>query len=203
MKKLIVCIAAALSVHTASQANVIYEWQGNNDATPYNIALRMEFSDAAVAKGSMQLDSRYGFTPEAGLVSFRYEFLGQWKPVVFDPVANPFLNGEYLQMDIGFRDDATLSGSFKAASRDSHIFMASAGNLFTVTGANSDYGMAGAGCSPFANCAGGTGVFKAASPSVSPAAAEVPEPGSLALVGLGVLGLARQLRAKRRKPARS
>ena len=199
MKKLFVCIAAALSVHASSQANVIYEWQGNNDATPYNISLRMEFTDAAVSAGTLHLNSRYGYGLDAGLLSFQYSFPGALNPIVFKPATGSFPEGESLQMSIAFRDDFTLSGSFMASGQDSHIFMSSTGNLFTVTGAGSDYGMAGAGCSPFASCAGATGVFRQVPQATAEAQAEVPEPGSLALIGLGLAGLARKLR---RKPAR-
>lgn len=191
MKKLIVCAVAALSIHASSQANVVYEWQGNNDATPYNITLRMEFTDAAFAAGVLHLSaSEYEFHPETGLVAFDYTFPGRARPVSYAPQDHAFGTGEGLQMDIVFRDDLTLSGSFKATGIESHIFMDSVGSLFTVTNANSDAGMPWAGCTPFANCAGATGVFR-----------QVPEPGSLALVGLGLLGLARRVRAKRAKPA--
>lgn len=191
LKKLIVCAVAALSIHASSQANVIYEWQGNNDATPYNITLRMEFTDAAVESGALHLRAReYEFHPETGLVSFYYAFPGWAQPLTYAPHEQPFAVGDLLQMDIVFRDDLTLSGSFKAIGIESHIFMDSVGSLFTVTDANSDATMIGAGCTPWMSCAGATGVFR-----------QVPEPGSVALVGLGLLGLARQVRARRRKPA--
>jgi len=47
--------------------------------------------------------------------------------------------------------------------------------------------MVWAGCAPWTACAGATGVFR-----------QVPEPGSMALVGLGLIGLAR--RTRRGKP---
>lgn len=191
MKKLIACAIAALSFHANSQANVVYEWQGNNDATPYNITMRMEFSEAAFDAGRLSLRMRENdFDPESGLVNFYYKAPGKPRPITYSTREHAFGEGDLLEMDIVFLDDLTLSGSFKAFNFESHIFMESASNLFTVTYANSDATMIDAGCAPWSNCAGGTGVFR-----------QVPEPGSIALVGLGLLGLARHARSKRKKAA--
>jgi len=190
MKKLIACAIAALSFHANSQANVVYEWQGNNDATPYNIKMRMEFSDGAFDAGRLTLKMRENdFDPEAGLVNFYYKAPGKPRPITYAR-DHAFGEGDLLEMDIVFLDDLTLSGSFKAFNFESHIFMASANNLFTVTYANSDATMIDAGCAPSSNCAGGTGVFR-----------QVPEPGSTALMSLGLLGVARHARSKRKKGA--
>lgn len=188
MKKLIACAIAAMSFHASSRANVVYEWHGNNDATPYNITMRMEFSDAAYDAGRLTLKMReHDFDADAGLVNFYYKAPGKPRPITYDR-DRTFGEGDLLEMDIVFLDDLTLSGSFKAFNFESHIFMESANNLFTVTYANSDATMIDAGCAPWSNCAGGTGVFR-----------QVPEPGSIALMGLGLLGLARHARSKRKK----
>jgi len=190
MKKLITCAVAALSIHASSQANVVYEWQGNGNAAPYNLTLRMEFTDAAFAAGAVHLRARqYQFLPNTGLVAFHYTFPGPAQPISYLPTERPFGEGELLDMDIVFEDDLTLSGTFKAIGIESHVFMDSVGSLFTVSHADSDAGMMWAGCAPWTACAGATGVFR-----------QVPEPGSMALVGLGLIGLARRVRARRGKP---
>ena len=188
MKKLITCALAALSIHASSQANVVYEWQGNNNAAPFNITLRMEFTDAAFDAGAVHVRARqYQFLPNTGLVAFHYTFPGPAQPISYLPTERPFGEGELLDMDIVFEDDLTLSGTFKAIGIESHVFMDSVGSLFTVSHADSDAGMMWAGCAPWTACAGATGVFR-----------QVPEPGSMALMGLGLLGLA--WRARRAKP---
>ena len=177
MKKLIACALAALSIHASSQANVVYEWQGNNNAAPYNLTLRMEFTDAAFAAGAVHVWARqYQFLPNTGLVAFHYTVPGPAQPISYLPTERPFGEGELLDMDIVFEKDLTLSGNFKAIGIESHVFMDSVGSLFTVTNANSDAGMVSAGCAPLTACAGATGVFR-----------QVPEPGSMALVFTGLL----------------
>jgi hypothetical protein len=198
MKTLLASLIAALSFHTAGHADVMYEWQGNEDATPYNIAMRMVFTDGAVASGSASVTGYGALPPDSPLLLFYYQMPNAASPVSFAPSPVPVWSDNVFSMNVTFLADGTLSGSLYANDTASHIRLASSGNLFTVVSANSDAGMTGAGCAPGSNCAGATGTFRRVGTAAPEAVAEVPEPGSLALFGLGLLAAARVGRRSRK-----
>jgi hypothetical protein len=198
MKTLLASLIAALSFHAASHADVIYEWQGNEDATPYNIAMRMVFTDDAVASGSARVTGYGALPPDSALLLFSYQMPNAASPMSFAPSPVPVWSDNVFSMNVNFLDDGTLSGSLYANDTVSHIRLASSGNLFTVVSANSDAGMIGAGCALWTDCAGATGVFRRVGMAAAEADAEVPEPGSLALFGLGLLAAARSSRRSRK-----
>jgi hypothetical protein len=198
MKTLLASLIAALSFHAASHADVIYEWQGNEDATPYNIAMRMVFTDDAVASGSARVTGYGALPPDSALLLFSYQMPNAASPMSFAPSPVPVWSDNVFSMNVTFLDDGTLSGSLYANDTVSHIRLASSGNLFTVVSANSDAGMIGAGCALWTDCAGATGVFRRVGMAAAEADAEVPEPGSLALFGLGLLAAARSSRRRRK-----
>jgi hypothetical protein len=198
MKTLLASLIAALSFHAASYADVIYEWQGNEDATPYNIAMRMVFTDDAVASGSARVTGYGALPPDSALLLFSYQMPNAASPMSFAPSPVPVWSDNVFSMNVTFLDDGTLSGSLYANDTVSHIRLASSGNLFTVMSANSDAGMIGAGCALWTDCAGATGVFRRVGMAAAEADAEVPEPGSLALFGLGLLAAARSSRRSRK-----
>lgn len=198
MKTLLASLIAALSFHAACHADVMYEWQGNDDATPYNIAMRMVFTDDAVASGSASVTGYGALPPDSPLLQFYYQMPNAASPMSFAPSPVPVWSDNVFSMNVTFLDDGTLSGSLYANDTTSHIQLASSGALFTVVSANSDAGMTGAGCAPWGNCAGATGTFRRVGMAAPEDVTEVPEPGSLALFGLGLLAAARVGRRSRK-----
>lgn len=194
--------AAALSLlPLCSQAGVIYQWQATNDETPYGITLEMEFDEQTVAGGVLNYAFEQGWDepPAQGLLNLRYTF-----PYMAEETVWSARNGGFsselgrLDLQLGFGSDGYLSGYIYLNDGYSHIELLSNGRRFTVVDANSDEEMVGAGC-PWVSdydCSGATGVIlrDGAEPNEP---GEVPEPGTLALLGAGLLAAARLRRTAR------
>ena len=192
------CVAAlSLSLlPLASQAGVIYEWRALNNETPWGITLQLEFKQSTVDSGAFSLvvNQDYGFKekrPDSGLLGLRYSFPGAYDAMTYSR-KDGFGDGfGMLEMDVTFEQGGFLSGDIRAYDFQHHFIMGSTGSVFTILDANSDQGMPSAGCEWGSDlaCAGARGEI-----SLS----EIPEPGSLALMGLGLLAAA----GMRRKAAR-
>lgn len=192
MKSYIAAAGLAL-MPILSQAGVVYEWEATNNDAPRGISLRMEFDEATVQSGRFEFEysgqgDRSAWLPQGlGLISLSFG-LPVATGVIFTQDTGSGNVGTYYQflsMYVSFGD--YMTGGISAANFETGFSMSSIGNgpNFEITSLVSDAPVDAVGCvSPQVGpCAGATGVIRRAN--------EVPEPGSLALIGAGLLAASR------------
>jgi len=184
------CIAALglCLLPLCSQAGVIYEWQPLNHETPRGISLALEFDEDTVRSGAFSFAITEEYDGEenhaaGGLLGLRYAFPDAYEPMTYSARGGFGSGFGTLEMEVRFEQGGFLSGFIYANDSHHHFMMNSDGRVFTVLDANSDEGMPSADCgwTVGIDCSGATGQLKRA---------DIPEPGSLALLGAGLLAAA-------------
>ncbi len=196
---------AAVLVAQPAQAAVTYSWQqvASSDSMPPGLNLELVFSDAAVAKGSLELDfmnlcdlGEPCLDQQDSLLSLRYwyeePFSGDYRHNYIDYGYRQLPQKYYdkIRLNVSFLPGGLLSGDIFATDGHSHFEMESSGTLFTVLNAHSDEPFGCAYDRPA--CTGSTGLLAS-----EPNRGEVPEPSSVMLAGLG-LGAAWLARRRKR-----
>jgi len=184
------CIAALslCLLPLCSQAGIIYEWRALNNETPLGITLALEFDQGTVDSGSFSFainedDYFAGNGAAGGLLALRYTFPGASEAMNYSAQGGFGSGFGTLEIDLAFEQGGFLSGYIHANDSHHHFVMSSHERIFTVLDANSDEGMPSAECgwTLGIDCSGASGHLRRA---------DIPEPGSLALLGAGLLAAA-------------
>lgn len=184
-------LALLMAVTTLSaRADVVYQWQGNEDLPPFGIGMRLVFTDTAFDDGAVDLTmnantGRPQLRPDSELLGLFYTVpaLGGEERIDFRPASAGLGAFEQLRVHLELDAAGLLSGNIYANNTMLHIAMAGSDGLFKVTSANSDRGMGGAGCEWHQDCNGATGTFQRVQDQ------PLPEPMTLGLTALGLFGM--------------
>jgi hypothetical protein len=209
MKQFLVAAVAAMSIHASSHADVMYRWTPVTDGKPANASMTLVFSDDAVANGmfNYHLAPTNTISDASGLKYFGFGINGI-TPMSYTPGTELFRYGMgRIDMSLNFDPAGYLTGSISANDQNSDFAMSSRGDLFAFTRMGSDQDPMGTKftCGTYTGYAcTSTGILERVSTvqatvvHTAALSADVPEPGSLTLIGAGLLGLLGLGRAKRR-----
>lgn len=184
-------------VTSSSYAGIVYQWRALNNEVPRGIQFEMEFDRATVASGAFSWSlepGNYDGPADSTLglkrIRFAYPFYGhttsdpQYSVVDFVPQIGLMHMQTQIHMSVTFNAEGYLEGMvfFSTINPDLSLAMISEGRLFTIGASGDGTGHTGAGCGwgIEIDCAGAVGEMRRV---------DVPEPESLALIGLGLLAV--------------
>lgn len=188
MKSIVALIVALCAfVPGYSSAGVIYEWTGTNQNTPKTVTLMMEFDAETVASGAFSLQLRPrdpGETYHSGLINFRYSGGG----VGVDIGRDNFHRFGQLNMNFAFESGGSLSGSFYINTSSDEVAMGGTRGFWSLSLLSSDNPSIQYCGRSYAPCDAHGYVRRT----------DIPEPASIALLGIGLAGVAGLRRRKQR-----
>lgn len=190
--------AALCMLPMLSQAGIIYEWRALNNEAPRGLTFRLEFEKKTVKSGAFNFhleedEMQYGWPRrKLGLITYQFSFPGgggQHFHRDYGYEKNFGYNVGNFHMDVDFDRNGFMHGFISTSNFETAFSMWSEKGVFIVHDLKSDAPTDWAGCDWYANtpCGGAMGEIRRV---------EVPEPTSIALLALGVAGLATTRRRK-------
>lgn len=204
------CLAATALLTQAASADILYTWQqvAHSSSVPDGLRLELLFSDAAVARGALDLNIEnqciYGVCDrqQDSLLALRYAFTGadgskSWNTIDYRIGDETRPGLQRISLGLQFLPGGLLDGTIMANNGESDFTLFGDGTgTFTLAAAHSDQPY---GCGfTYPSCAGERGRLVSSTVPDQSDGSPLPEPASLATLAIGALAaLAARRRAYR------